>query len=47
MTIWIAYYSDWSDFALFETEIAALRYATGTHMHVKAITLPYTMEERT
>ena len=40
VTIWIAYYLDWSDFALFETEVEALRHAVDRAMRVKPITLP-------
>lgn len=40
MTVWIAFYSDWSSFALFETEIEALRHAVDHSMRVKSLTLP-------
>lgn len=42
MTVWLAYYRDWSAFAIFETEIEALRYAVEHTMQVKAVTLPAT-----
>jgi hypothetical protein len=42
LTVWMAYYSDWSDFAIFETEIEALRHAVKHEMHVKELTLPAT-----
>lgn len=40
MKVWIAYYSDWSGFALFDTEIDALRFAVGSQMQVQALNLP-------
>lgn len=41
MTIWLAYYPDWSGFAIFETEIEALRFAVGYGgMQVKSVRLP-------
>ena len=42
MTVWLAYYTDWSDFAIFATEIEALHYALTRMMAVKAVTLPAT-----
>jgi len=42
VTIWIAYHMDWSGFAIFETEIEALRYAVEHSMQVKAVALPAT-----
>ena len=40
MTIWMAYHTDWSGFALFATEIEALRYAVAHSMQVRAVLLP-------
>lgn len=40
--VWMAYYSDWSSFALFATEIEALRYAVEKSMHVRELRLPAT-----
>ena len=39
-TVWMAYYLDWSQFALFETEVEALRHAVEHSMQVRKITLP-------
>jgi len=36
VTIWIAYYSDGSSYALFDTEVEALRYALENGMRVKS-----------
>jgi hypothetical protein len=38
--VWIAYHVDWSGFAVFETEIEALRHAVDNMMHVKQLQLP-------
>lgn len=40
-TVWLAYHLDWSNFALFGTEIEALRYAVDNSMRVQAVTLPW------
>lgn len=40
-TVWIAYYSDWSGFGLFGSEIEALRFAvTMGAMNVAMIVMP-------
>lgn len=31
-TVWIAYYGDWSGFAVFDDELACLRHAVAHHM---------------
>lgn len=38
--VYLAYYDDWSGFALFATEVEALRHAVEHSMKVKTITLP-------
>lgn len=40
MTVWIAYHFDWSGFALFATEVEALRHAVDRSMSVGELTLP-------
>jgi hypothetical protein len=35
--VWVAYYSDGSDFVVFAEEIEALRYALGYQMNVKFV----------
>lgn len=42
--IWVAYYSDWSGFAVFEAEIDALRYAVRQQMRVEW--MPYGVDLR-
>lgn len=32
MVIWVAYYTDWSGFAVFDSELEALRYAVDSCM---------------
>jgi hypothetical protein len=39
-SVWIAHYSDWGEFALFETEVEALRHAVAKVMQVREVTLP-------
>lgn len=34
---WIAYYADWSGFAIFDTEVECLRYAVEHHMEVAKV----------
>jgi hypothetical protein len=34
--VWIAYHSDWSGFALFDTEIEALRHAIATGVRISS-----------
>lgn len=38
--VWVAYYSDGSQYGLYPTEIAALRQAVDSHRNVKAVALP-------
>lgn len=40
MTIWIAYYTDLSEFSIFETEIEALQHAVTQSMQVRKLDLP-------
>jgi hypothetical protein len=35
--VWCAYYSDWSGMAVFDDELAALRYAVERSMSVKHV----------
>jgi hypothetical protein len=39
-TVWIAYYPDWSGFAVFASEIEALRHACDEHMSLVMIVMP-------
>ena len=43
--VWVAYYLDLSDLAVFASELEALRFALDRHMSVKALTLPITREK--
>lgn len=37
-SVWVAYYTDYSGIAVFETEIEALRFAVGKGMQVERFT---------
>lgn len=42
---WIAYYSDWSGFAVFDSEIKCLRYAVENHMEAAEVPFGVSVRE--